>query len=63
MTENLEKAQFHIAKAIEQLNNIECCDDENMIGEILEVLWSADAMIDDALCEIDDEEDDEEEED
>lgn len=51
MTDNLEKAQFHIAKAIEQLNGIENID----VDEILEALWSADAMIDDALCEIDDE--------
>lgn len=55
MTDNLEKAQFHIAKAIEQLNGIENLD----VDEILEALWSADAMIDDALCEIGDEDEEE----
>ena len=55
MTDNLEKAQFHIAKAIEQLNGIENLD----VDEILDALWSADAMIDDALCEIGDEDEEE----
>lgn len=55
MEERFEKAQFHIAKAIEQLNEIEGYDTE----DILESLWDADGLIDDALCEIGDEEEEE----
>ncbi|MBP5421165.1 MAG: hypothetical protein J6Y78_01855 [Paludibacteraceae bacterium] len=55
MEERFEKAQFHIANAIEQLYEIKGYDTE----DILESLWSADAMIDDALYEIGDEEEEE----
>lgn len=34
MTDNLEKAQFHIAKAIEQLNGIENLDVDEILGAL-----------------------------